>query len=126
VYGATGVAERIGVSEGIIGVTVVALGTSLPELAATIRAAIGKSSDIAVGNVVGSNIFNLLSVLGITSLVRPLSMSPAMEIHVWIMLGVSAALVVLATVRPKFGRLIGGAFLASYAAFIAFAYISAA
>ncbi|NQX96076.1 MAG: hypothetical protein HRT64_14375 [Erythrobacter sp.] len=125
VYGATGVAERIGVSEGIIGVTVVALGTSLPELAATVRAAIAKSSDIAVGNVVGSNIFNLLSVLGITSLVKPLYMSSAMEVHVWIMLGVSAALVVLATVRPRFGRLIGGVFLVSYVAFNVFAYMTA-
>ena len=125
VYGATGVAERLGVSEGIIGVTVVALGTSLPELAATVRAAIAKSSDIAVGNVVGSNIFNLLIVLGITSLVKPLYMSNAMEVHVWIMLGVSAALVVLATVRPRFGRLIGGVFLVSYVAFNVFAYMTA-
>ncbi|MCR9076317.1 MAG: calcium/sodium antiporter [bacterium] len=123
VYGATGVATRVGVSEGIVGTTVVALGTSLPELAATVRAAIGKSSDMAVGNVVGSNIFNLLSVLGITAIVHPLSMQAGLGVHIWIMLGVSLAMVIFAMIKPAMGRLIGGAFLLVYAGYIAFAFV---
>ncbi len=123
VYGATGVATRVGVSEGVVGTTIVALGTSLPVLAATVRAAIGKSSDIAVGNVVGSNIFNLLSVLGITSIVHPLAMQAGLGVHIWIMLGVSLAMVFFALIKPAMGRLIGGAFLLLYAGYIAFAFV---
>ena len=123
VYGATSVATRMGVSSAVIGMTVVALGTSLPELAATIRAAAGKSSDIAVGNVVGSNIFNLLSVLGITAIVHPLAMPSEQRIGIWIMLGVSAGLVVLALIKPAMGRMIGTGFLLLYAGYTAYAFL---
>jgi len=123
VYGATGVATRMGVSSGVIGMTVVALGTSLPELAATIRAAVGKSSDIAVGNVVGSNIFNLLSVLGVTAIVHPLTMPDAQFKGIWIMLGVSVGMVILALVKPAMGRLIGGAFLLLYAVYTLYVFM---
>jgi len=126
VFGATGVAVRVGVPAGIVGTTVVALGTSLPELAATVRAALARESDIAVGNVVGSNIFNLLSVLGITALIKPLGLPTEptdMRVHVWIMLAVSAALVVFALVRHAMGRLIGGVFLLLYAGYIGFSFL---
>jgi len=123
VYGAAGVAMRVGVSDGIVGTTVVALGTSLPELAATVRSALAKQSDIAVGNVVGSNIFNLLSVLGITAIIHPLGMNQNMELHLWIMLGISAAMVAFAIIRPAMGRLIGLCFLFVYASYIAYAFI---
>lgn len=123
VFGATSVATRLGVSSAVIGMTVVALGTSLPELAATVRAAIGKSSDIAVGNVVGSNIFNLLSVLGITAILHPLAMPSEQRIGIWIMLGVSTGMVVLALVKPAMGRLIGGGFLLLYAGYTAYAFV---
>lgn len=122
VYGASTVALAVGVPAGVVGTTVVAFGTSLPELAATVRAALGKSSDIAVGNVVGSNIFNLLSVLGITSLIQPLTMHPSMGVDVWAMLGVSAALVLLVLLRPVLGRLIGVCFVLIYLAYIVFAF----
>lgn len=123
VFGATGVALRVGVSEGIVGTTIVALGTSLPELAATVRSAIGKESDIAVGNVVGSNIFNLLSVLGITAMIRPLAMSDNMGIHLWVMLGVSAAMVLFALIRAGMGRMVGVGFLLCYAAYILYSFV---
>lgn len=123
VFGATNVATRMGVSSAVIGMTVVALGTSLPELAATIRAATGKSSDIAVGNVVGSNIFNLLSVLGITAIVHPLAMPSDQRIGVWIMLGISAGLVVLSLVKPALGRVMGAGFLLLYAGYTAYAFL---
>jgi cation:H+ antiporter len=122
VFGASGVAERIGVPSGVIGTTIVALGTSLPELAATVRAAVGKSSDMAVGNVVGSNVFNLLSVLGITAMLHPLSMHDSQMLHIWVMLGVSAAMVVFALIKPAMGRIVGTCFLILYAAFILFVY----
>jgi len=114
VWGAGELAMMIGVPAGVVGTTIVAFGTSLPELAATVRAAMTKEADMAVGNVVGSNIFNLLSVLGITALVHPLTMPADMGVHVWAMLGVSVFLVVLVLVRPKMGRLIGVSFVVAY------------
>lgn len=123
VFGASGVAVRLGVPSGVIGTTVVALGTSLPELAATVRAAVGKSSDIAVGNVVGSNIFNLLSVLGVTAMLHPLTMLDIQMTHAWVMLGVSIGLVVFALIRPAIGRMVGIGFLALYAVFTVYVYM---
>jgi len=71
VWGAVSVAESMGISDLVIGLTVVALGTSLPELAATVMSALKNEHDIAIGNVIGSNIFNLLAVLGLPGLINP-------------------------------------------------------
>jgi len=71
VWGAVSVAESMGISDLVIGLTVVALGTSLPELAATLMSALKNEHDIALGNVIGSNIFNLLAVLGLPGLINP-------------------------------------------------------
>ncbi len=76
VKGAIGIAEQLGVSTRIIGLTVVALGTSLPELATCVTAARRNQPDIAIGNIVGSNIFNILAVVGVTSVFFPLDVSP--------------------------------------------------
>lgn len=122
VAGASQLALSAGVSEGVVGTTIVAFGTSLPELAATIRAAINKQSDIAVGNVLGSNVFNLLSVLGVTALVSPLTMDTIMMDHVWIMLGVSVLLLGLCMVRPVLGRVSGVVFVAVYLAYVIVSY----
>lgn len=73
VDGATGIAEKLGISDRIIGLTVVALGTSLPELFASVTAAIKGNADIAIGNIVGSNIFNILFVLGTSALIVPIN-----------------------------------------------------
>lgn len=75
VHAAIYIAKSIGISELVIGLTVIAVGTSLPELATSIIAAIRKESDISVGNVLGSNIFNILAVLGISSIIQPLSIN---------------------------------------------------
>jgi cation:H+ antiporter len=72
IHGAVGVARSLGVSERVIGLTVVAFGTSLPELAACIVAAVKREGDIVLGNLIGSNIFNILFILGVTATVRPL------------------------------------------------------
>lgn len=122
VYGASQLALEVGVPAGIVGTTIVAFGTSLPELAATVRAAMSKESDMAVGNVVGSNIFNLLSVLGITSLIRPLTMPSDMDIHIWTMIGISTLLVVLVLFRPAMGRMIGILFTTAYLLYILSAF----
>jgi len=118
VWGASDLAIRVGVPAGVVGTTIVAFGTSLPELAATVRAAMSKESDMAVGNVVGSNIFNLLSVLGITSLIHPLSMPQAMSIHLWAMLGVSVFLLVIVLIRPVLGRFLGIVFVLAYLSYV--------
>ena len=81
VHSATYIARVIGISELVIGLTVVAVGTSLPELATSMVAAIRKESDISVGNVLGSNIFNILAVLGIAAMIQPIQVNPA-SLHV--------------------------------------------
>ena len=79
-----------GVSDTVIGLTLVALGTSLPELATTVMAAIRRQADVALGNVIGSNMFNLLAILGVTALVGPIPVaSPFQSYDLWVMLGAS-------------------------------------
>ncbi|WP_366910231.1 hypothetical protein [Hyphomonas sp.] len=73
VEGSVTLARSIGISETVIGLTIVAIGTSLPELATSIVAALRKKADVALGNVIGSNIFNILGILGVTALVQPFS-----------------------------------------------------
>ena len=76
-WGASGIARELGVSELIIGLTIVALGTSLPELAASVAGALKGEHEMVVGNIIGSNVFNLMAVLGVPSLIRP-DQSPLM------------------------------------------------
>lgn len=96
------IARAMGVSERVIGVTIIALGTSLPELATSVIAAFKKELDISVGNILGSNIFNILGVLGITSLIKKISIDPSIlsfDIHVMIFLAFSLLLLLLIPVR---------------------------
>jgi len=79
VIGAVDIAEKLGMSQRVIGVTIVAIGTSLPELAASLVAAFKKKADIAIGNVVGSNIFNVFFILGITAVIKPLPFDNALN-----------------------------------------------
>lgn len=119
VLGGIGLAEALGVSQTVIGVTVVAVGTSLPELVTSVIAARKGQSGLALGNVIGSNIFNVLGILGVTALVTPIPVPPAMMgLHIWTMLAASAALIVLAASRGQVGRVAGAAGLAAYAVYI--------
>lgn len=86
VEGAVHLAEMIGLSQKVIGVTIVAIGTSLPELATSVVAALKKKADIAIGNVVGSNIFNVFFILGTTAVIRPLPFAPGMNFDVFVMM----------------------------------------
>lgn len=84
------IASSYGVSDAVIGLTLVALGTSLPELATTVMAALRKQADVALGNVIGSNMFNLLAIIGITSLVGNIPVDPEfLQFDLWVMLGAS-------------------------------------
>lgn len=119
VRGATDIARAFGVTEVVIGLTLVAVGTSLPEMAASVAAALRGRSDMALGNVVGSNIFNILSILGITALVAPLPIPPQMmQLDLWVMLASSALLAPFLFRGITIGRVAGGAMVAAYGAYV--------
>ena len=118
--GAIGIAESFGVPETVIGLTIVALGTSLPELAATAVAAYRKHTDVAIANVLGSCVFNVLSILGITALVSPLVVEPDIRnIDLWVMLAATVFVTVLLLKNCKIGRAAGIVLILAYVAYIA-------
>ena len=120
VSGAVGVAHVLGVSERVVGLTVVAIGTSLPELAVSLAAALKKQQEMAVANVVGSNVFNLLMILGVTGLVRPLPIDPRIvSVDLWVMMGFTVLLLPLVFRRRTLTRGAGGLLLFSYACYVA-------
>ena len=120
VDGALVTARAMGVSELVIGLTIVAVGTSLPELATSIAAALKKHFDIALGNIVGSNIFNILGILGVTALVRPFDVpEETVRVDVWIMLAVTALLLAAVWRGGRLGRATGLGFMLLYGAYIA-------
>jgi len=118
VAGAVDLARTLGVSEAIIGLTIVAVGTSLPELATSVAAAFRRESDIAFGNIMGSCIFNLLGILGITALVMPIALPPDLPMSdLWIMAGVTVLFLVFAGTGGGLSRIEGAIFLAGYVLF---------
>ena len=102
--GAIGAAARLGVSEAVIGLTVVAFGTSLPELATTVVAAVRKQGDIALGNAIGSNVFNTLGVLGPAALVAPMNSGGVATSTLLIMLAVTGLTFAILWISPKTRR----------------------
>jgi len=120
VDGASGLAARAGVPEFIIALTLVAVGTSLPELATSLRAAFRGESDIAVGNVLGSNIFNVLAVLGVCSVIGPLQVPPeVLTRDVWVALGAAVACIPVFMRGARISRGEGVVLLIAYAAYTA-------
>jgi cation:H+ antiporter len=119
VKGAVILAMEFGVSEAVIGLTVVAIGTSLPELAISVLAALRGHAALAVGNVVGSNIYNILLILGVTGLVHPIAIAPDfLKMDIWVLLGVSGVTVFLLSYQQSISRVFGGLFLAGYIIYI--------
>lgn len=117
--GAVSVARDLGVSEAFIGLTVVAVGTSLPELATSLIAAFRRQSDIAIGNIVGSNIFNVLGILGVTAIIAPIPVaSRFLTFDLPIMIAASLVLTGLLLTRPQIGRRIGALMLLGYAGYV--------
>ncbi len=119
VEGAVSIAQDFGVSEAFIGLTIVAVGTSLPELATSLIAAVRRQSDIAIGNVVGSNIFNVLGILGVTAIITPIPIAPRfLTFDGPVMIAASCVLAGLLLKRAQIGRRVGGALLVGYAVYI--------
>ncbi|MEL6962042.1 MAG: calcium/sodium antiporter [Pseudomonadota bacterium] len=121
VVGAIDLATLMGVSQTLIGLTVVAIGTSLPELATTIVAAFKRQGDIAFGNIIGSNIFNSLGILGATAVVQPIPVPEGvLTFDVWVMLAATAALIIFAITSWRINRIEGGLLLTGYAGYLGF------
>ena len=117
---ATIIARTYGVSDTVIGLTLVAVGTSLPELAPTVMAALRRQADVALGNVIGSNMFNLLAIIGVASLVGPIPVDPAfLKFDLWVMLGASILLVPFVYMRRDITRLWGMILTALYVVYLA-------
>jgi cation:H+ antiporter len=125
VVGASGFARLLGASESLIGLTIVAVGTSLPELATSVTAALKKEPEIAVGNVVGSNIFNIFFILGVSSLIRPLPFQAGnnMDIAVLIFSSLLLFFTMFTGKRHRLDRWEGVIFVVLYAVFLAFLII---
>lgn len=118
VDGAVALARGIGVSELVIGITLVAVGTSLPELATSVVAAFRGEADISIGNVVGSNIANILLILGVTSVISPVSVAPQIiRLDIWVALGFALVLFPFA-LNQKLTRWEAGVLLAVYVGYI--------
>jgi len=121
VYGSVGIAKELGVSEVVIGVTIVAFGTSLPELAVSLASALKGEYGLAIGNIVGSNIFNLLAVIGVAATIQPAALAPSvLSLHIFVM--VAFTLVLFAMTydydgKGQLSRIEGAALLAAYIAY---------
>lgn len=121
VGGAVGIAEALGVSEAVIGLTIVAIGTSMPEFITSVIAARKGQVALAFGNVVGSNIFNILGILGITVLVKPLVVPPQiMGFDIWVMLAATVALCVFAVSGWRLTRTEGAFLVGGYGAYLTY------
>ncbi len=119
VENATLIARTYGVSDTVIGLTLVALGTSLPELATTVMAALRRQADVALGNVIGSNMFNLLAIIGLATLFGPIPVDPEfLRFDLWVMLGASLLLVPFVFFRRDITRVWGFGLSALYIAYI--------
>ncbi len=117
--GSVSIARGFGLSEAFIGLSIVAVGTSLPELATSIVAAFRRQSEIAIGNVIGSNIFNILGILGVTAVITPIHVAPRFfGFDLPVMIAVSVVLATIMLTRAVIGRAVGAALLIGYALYI--------
>ena len=122
VAGGVAIAQRLGVPAAVVGLSVAALGTSLPELATSLVAARRGYSDMAVGNLVGSSIFNLLSILGLTSLVIPLSRGAVTDIDLAVMFVVTIAVYLVMRIGPRIERWEAGMLLLMYVGYLSWLF----
>lgn len=117
--GAVALARDLGVSEAVIGLTLVAVGTSLPELAVSLLAVIRRQVDVAVGNILGSNLFNLLGILGVSSLLQTLPFPRRLVVFdQWVLLASSVAVLVMLWTGRRLSRIEGATFLLAYAVYL--------
>ncbi len=119
VDGGVEMAKTFGIADEVIGLTVLAIGTSLPELAASVVAAMRGHTDVALGNVVGSNLFNILAVVGAVALVMPLEVpQQLLDFDLWLMLGVTVLMLPYLIGGWRLGRSVAVSFLIGYAAYV--------
>lgn len=119
------IALEWGLSDEIIGLTVIAIGTSLPELAASMMAVIRGNSNLAIGNVVGSNIFNIAAIMGITLIITPVTVGEhIIHLDMWVMFGVSLLLGAIAYFKDAITRWMGLVMLGLYTSYIALAFLN--
>ncbi|GHE05921.1 sodium:calcium antiporter [Defluviimonas sp. 20V17] len=123
VEGSVSIARSFGVPDAVIGLSLVAIGTSLPELATSIVAAIRRHPDVVLGNVIGSNIFNILAILGVTVVIQPIEVGARFrEIDTPVMLGASVLLLALLFATKRISRTWGALMLTAYAAYMVFLF----
>lgn len=126
VGGAINIAAILGVSQTVIGLTVVAIGTSLPELATSITAALRGKSALALGNVIGSNIYNIFGILGVTAAIHPIAApQEIVRFDNWVMLGATIMMIAFAVTRRKLDRAEGAFMVALYAGYLAITVLRA-
>lgn len=116
---AVSIAQELGVSEAVIGLTLVAAGTSLPELATSVVAALKKNQDIAIGNIVGSNLFNILAIAGTSSVINPIVAKNVNYIDLLVMLGLTVILLPVVKTGQKISRAEGWVLLVIYLCYLA-------
>jgi cation:H+ antiporter len=126
VTGAINIAGALGVSETVIGLTIVAIGTSLPELVTSVMAALRGKSALALGNVVGSNVYNIFGILGLTAVIHPVA-APAeiVAFDNWVMLGATLLMILFVTTRSRLDRLEGAVMTLCYAGYVAWLVFNA-
>jgi len=119
IEGAVNIADTFGLSESAVGLTLVAVGTSLPELATTVVAAIRRRADVVLGNVIGSNIFNLLAIIGVSSMLGTIPVEPSfLEFNLWVMLATSLFLAPFALSGHRISRITGVVLFVLYLAYV--------
>ena len=115
------IAEGFGVSDSVIGLTLVAVGTSLPELATSVLAAFRRKADIAIGNVIGSNIFNVLGIAGVVAAVKPIAVpADIASFDIWVMMAATVLFMIFAWSGARIGRVEAALLLVGYGAYVTF------
>lgn len=120
VNSASDIAKAFGMSEALVGLTIVAVGTSLPELVTSVVASVKKENDIAIGNVIGSNIFNIILILGLSSTISNLVIDRSTLVDMLVMLGSGVLIMAVALCSKKTGRIAGAAFVLLYIGYLAY------
>ncbi len=124
IEGAIQIAKTLGVSNAIIGLSLVAFGTSLPELATSVLAAVKKQSDISLGNVIGSNIFNLLFILGITAILFPIGAGDIQNVDYIVMILLAVIIIPMGLIKKQYGRIDGLLLLLIYFAYMYYLFVN--
>lgn len=121
VRGGVYIGEKAGLSKAVIGLTIIAVGTSLPELMTCVVAAFKGHDDISIGTLVGSNVFNALLAVGCAGVIRPFDVNPRLiGVDYWVMVAVSAAFIMIAIISKRINRIAGAALMAAYAAYLVY------